>query len=142
MTFSAPARARGHAARLLALALLASPVIAACSTPATAPSFAAMPAPGPNMAAILGPVTGTGPRTITITARHRLRYTLSCLGRHVVWLRATPNIAGFAIQCDDGGVFGGGTSTTPGREVGARVSLRIAAPSGTTWELRVDGSPP
>jgi hypothetical protein len=82
MTFSASARALGHAARLLAVALLASPVIAACSIPATAPSFAAMPAPAANMAVILGSVTGTGPRTITITARHRLRYTLSCLGRH------------------------------------------------------------
>jgi hypothetical protein len=141
MTFSASARALGHAARLLAVALLASPVIAACSTPATA-SFAAMPAPEASMAAILGPVTGTGPRTITITARHRLHFTLGCLGRHMVSLLATPKIAGFAVQCDDGGVFGGAIVNTPGREIGAKVSLRIVAPSGTTWELRVDGSRP
>ena len=90
MRFSASAPARSQAARLLAVALLASPAAAACGTSVTAPSFAAMPAPETNMTAILGPVTGTGPRTITITARHQLSYTLSCLGGRVVWLRQRP----------------------------------------------------
>lgn len=123
-------------ARLLAVALLASPAAAACSAPAAAPSFTAMPLPQANLVTVLGPVTGTGPRTITLTARHVMSYTLGCLGHHMVWLRGA---ASFAVQCEDGGVFAGGTSRTPGHDTGAKVvSLHVAAPSGTTWELRVD----
>jgi hypothetical protein len=128
-------------ARLLAVALLAGPAAAACSAPPNAPSFTAMPLPQANLATVLGPVTGTGPATITLTARYVLSYTLGCLGHHVVWLRTTPKIASFAVQCGDGGVFAGESGTVPGREATAEVSLRIAAPSGTIWELRVDGSP-
>ena len=135
-----PARARGTA-RLLAVALLAWPAAGACSAPAAAPSLPAMPAPQANLVTILGPVTATGPATITLTARHVLSYTLGCLGHHVVWLRTTPKIASFAVQCGDGGVFAGESGTVPGREAAAKVSLHIVAPFGTIWELRVDGSP-
>ena len=137
---SASARARGTA-WLLTVALLAWPAAAACSAPTAAPSFTAMPLPRANLVTVLGPVTGTGPATITLTARHVLSYTLGCLGHHMVWLSTTPKIASFAVHCGDGGVFGGESSRTPGRETGARVSLRIVAPSGTVWDLRVDGSP-
>jgi hypothetical protein len=134
-----PASARA-VTRLLAAALLTAPAAAACSAPAPVQTFTAMPPPQASLVTVLGPVTGTGTRTLTITARHTLSYTLSCLGHHIVWLRTTPSIAGFAVHCGDGGGFGGESATTPGRDAGGRFSLRITAPSGTTWELRVDGS--
>jgi len=134
-----PASARA-VTRLLAAALLTAPAAVACSAPAPVQTFAAMPLPQANLVTVLGPVTGAGTRTLTITARHTLSYTLGCRGHDIVWLRTTPNIAGFAVHCGDGGEFAGESAMTPGRAAGTRLSLRITAPSGTTWELRVDGS--
>jgi hypothetical protein len=127
--------------RLVAAALLTAPAAAACSAPAPVPSFAAMQPPRANLVTVIGPVTGTGPRTLTITARHTLSYTLGCRGHRTVRLSTTPKTAGFAAQCDDGAVFAGEAASTPSRDTRARLSLHITAPPGTTWELRVDGSP-
>lgn len=138
-------RTRGQAAWVVVTTLLAAPAASACSTvaakPAPARSFAAMQMAGPHTSPVLGPVTGTGPRTFTITARHLLSYQVGCLGRRLVWLRTTPTIMGFAVQCyDGGGVFAGESSTTPRDEEGARITVHVDAPPGTTWLLRVDGS--
>lgn len=137
-------RKNGHnvaAAPLVALVLFVL-VVAGCSgsasSPGSARSFAAMQVPEPSTAPILGPITGAGPRTFTITGRHLMSYQIGCLGRHVVWLHA-PHI-GFAVQCGDGGTYAGNSVRMPSREIGAMISIRVVAPPGTAWRLRVDGS--
>jgi hypothetical protein len=98
------------------------------------------------MAPILGPVTGTGPRTFRLTARRAMGFYLSCLaysGRpSLIWLYS--DIATTNVMCEGPGLtpVDGVVFKPVRREIGTRATLRVAAPPGTTWQLRVDGSQP
>jgi hypothetical protein len=125
----------------LTLTFLGLLALGGCSAPATttAPALAAI-APNPqNLPAILGPVTGTGSRTFTISGRRSLSYDLSCAGAGLTWLRTLPDTGAFAVNCG-GGTFGG-TYLAHAPHEGQMITVRINAARGTRWALRVDGSP-
>jgi hypothetical protein len=136
--------ARIRAVWAIGLTILCVPVLGACSTRSVpAPAFAAMPLPGSayglNLTTILGPVTGTGSRSVTVGARRSVSVTLGCLGRGLVWVRSP--VGSFAAACGNGGVFAGGLVQQTHMAAGQRVTMRIIAPAHVTWELRVDGTP-
>lgn len=115
-----------------------------CSTPQAVPQpqFKAMPPPAqwykPNYTTILGPVTGVGSRTFTISARPGIAAWLGCIGKGLVWLRSP---LAFAAACGDGGVFAGGLTQPMHLRPGQKVTVRVVAPATTRWELRIDGTP-
>jgi hypothetical protein len=136
---------RGRPVWLVAAALLTLLAASACSAPAESAQakLTGMPMPGPGTLPILGPATGTGHRTFTITARQRLYYWFGCLGHaHVVWVLARPSFGGYiAVACSaSGGQFGGDSDTIPKDHVGKKIIIHVDAPAGTTWRLRIDGS--
>ncbi len=102
-----------------------------------------MPPPGSayglNLTTILGSVTGTGPTTLTITARQAVSVTLGCRGKGLVWVRSP--VGAFAVVCGNGGAFAGGLDPNTRMAAGQRITIRIIAPAHVTWELRVDGTP-
>lgn len=122
--------------------ILCVTLLGGCST-RPAPAFAAMSPPGLayglNLTTILGPVTGTGSRSVTVGARRSVSITLGCLGKGLVWVRSP--VGTFAAACGDGGVFAGGLDSDTHMAAGQRVTIRIIAPAHVTWELRVDGTP-
>jgi len=89
---------------------------------------------------LLGPVTGTGSRNFVITAPRAVFATMNCAGQRIAWLRTTPNIVGMGVECANGGAVGSDWLNVPAKDVGRILHLRIAAPAGTRWLLRVDGS--
>lgn len=124
-----------------ALALTSS-----CSTPQAVPQaqFKAMPPLAqwdkPNYTTILGPVTGVGSRTFTISARPGIAAWLGCIGKGLVWLRSP--VMTFAAVCGgDGGVFGGELTQPTHVRPGQKVTVRVVAPATARWELRIDGTP-
>lgn len=120
-----------RAAALLGVTVLGLPVLTSCTSPP------ALPTPRSGFTTMLGPVTGTGSKTFTMTAPTALSYTLNCQGSSLVWIRTTPDIVGFAVQCP---ATGGDALDTPKNDIGRRIRVRVAAPSGTTWQLRIDRS--
>jgi hypothetical protein len=144
-----PARGRAMA-RLIAVVGFVLPAAVACgAAPAARPSSAAlaimiMQPPQPGTSPIVGPVTGTGPRTFTVTVRRAMGVQLSCLaysGRAPwIWINSALTPADVKCQAPGGTATGGALYRPPRDEIGTRVTLRVAAPPGTTWLLRVDGS--
>jgi hypothetical protein len=93
----------------------------------------------PDFTTILGPVTGAGPRTFTISARTGIAALLSCIGKGLVWLRSP--VGSFAAACGDGSVFAGGLTQPTHLRPGQKVTVGVVAPVTTRWELRIDGTP-
>lgn len=88
---------------------------------------------------ILGPVTGVGSRTFTVSARPGIAAWLGCIGKGLVWLRSS--VGSFAAACGDGGVFAGEQTQPTHMRRGQKVTVRVVAPAATRWELRIDGTP-
>jgi hypothetical protein len=142
--------AGGSAPKLLLIFMLFSALAltSSCSTPRTVaqPQFEATPPPPgegnneANYVTILGPVTGTGPRTFTISARTGIAIWFGCIGKGPVWVRS-PVMAVTDPSCGDGhSMFGEQTQATHLRP-GQKVTVRVVAPATTRWELRIDGTP-
>lgn len=136
MRIGVPGQGRKPTAAGLLAMILAVSAVTACSGSAT--SFSSMLVPESHTAPILGPISGTGTRTFTTTGHHLMSYQIGCLGHHVIRLRAP--YVGIAVQCANGEGYVRDSVATPRREIGARISIRVVAPSGTAWRLRVDGS--
>ena len=134
----------------LALVILAG--LAGCTTLAgCGPAAAATPMPTEmhHLPTVLGPLTGTGNETFTIAARPAMAMELGCTGKGVA--RVQSLVSGFAVQCyGTPGTVGGGY--TPAQDMardrvkaGQRISVRVTAPAGDTWQLWITGgsaSPP
>ena len=113
-----------------------------CSTPraVSQPQFEAMPPPPwPNYTTILGPVTGTGSRTFTISARTGIAELFSCIGKGPVWARS-PVMTIDAI-CGHGDTVAGEQTQPTHLRPGQKITVRVVAPATTRWELRIDGTP-
>jgi hypothetical protein len=116
-----------------------------CSAPQAVPQphFRSMPPPGqwskPGYTTILGPVTGIGSKTFTISARPGVAAWLDCIGKGLAWLRSP--VGSFAAACGDGGVFAGALTQPTHMRPGHKVTVRVVAPATIKWELRIDGTP-
>jgi hypothetical protein len=95
---------------------------------------------GAGYVTILGPVTGTGTETLTVSARPGMSMTLGCIGTGLVWVKSTAG--SFAAACaDDGGTFAGGRNRATHLRPGQKIAVHVVAAAGTRWELRIDGTP-
>jgi hypothetical protein len=101
-----------------------------------------MPPNQNNLTAVLGPVIGVGPRTLTVTMSRSMSLTMGCSGRGMLWVTG-PLSAGAALCSgpDSRGVFGGYYWAHVRARAGERVKLRIHADAKTIWDIRVDGLP-
>ncbi len=98
-----------------------------------------MPLDTNNLTAVLGPVTGIGSRTFTITASTSMSLTMGCIGKG--YLMVIGPLPGSMI-CggpDGAGVFSGYYWGHLRMRPGERIKLRVVAGAKTTWDIRVDG---
>lgn len=128
-------RSRAGIAIVLLLTLVFT---AACATTLKLPDYVSRPKDG--FAVLVGPVSGTGPRSFVIAAPKALSVTLTCAGHRIAWLRTVPDVVGMGVQCASGGATGSDWVNMPAKDVGRIVHVRITAAAGTRWLLRVDGS--
>jgi len=99
--------------------------------------------PDPNyLTAVLGPVTGTGPKTLTVKASRSMSLTVGCIGTgelEVIGLISGGELCGDAATSR--GTFGGWYWAHLRVRPGERIKLRVVARSKTFWDIRVDGLP-
>jgi hypothetical protein len=93
-----------------------------------------------SLTAVLGPVTGSGSRTLTVTASRSMSLTMGCIGKGM--LTVSGRLSG-AVYCPGGGpgVFGGYYWPHMHVRPGQRIRLRVLADAKTIWDIRVDGLP-
>jgi hypothetical protein len=141
-----PVLAAGRARKsLLAGAVVALALASGCGAPATVsqPQFTAMPlldswGAHVNYVTILGPETGTGSKTFTITARAGVGAWISCIGKGVALLNGPVTVG---AACGDGSTWAGGRTQPTHWRAGQRIAVHVVAPSTTRWEFRIDGTP-
>ncbi len=123
-----------------ALAAVAMATMTGC---ASSPQFSAMPPPGqaekPGYTTILGPVSGSGSKTFTITARPGIAEWLGCIGKGMAVL--TRPYAVVARCSNSGNGFVGGLTQPTHYRRGQKLTVRITAPATARWEFRLDGAP-
>jgi hypothetical protein len=100
--------------------------------------------PDPNgLSAVLGPVTGMGSRTLTVTASREMSITVGCIGKGTLVISGPLSLG--AELCggpDAAGTFGGGYwSDLWWVRSGERMRLQVHADAKTIWDIRVDGLP-
>jgi hypothetical protein len=117
-------------------------VCTGCVSPPRPPTFDPMQPDPNNLTAVLGPVTGTGSRTMTVTASRSMSLTMGCIGTGL--LMVTGLLSG-AVLCSGAstgrGVFGGTYWAHLPVRPGERIRLRLVAGAHSTWDVRVDGLP-
>jgi hypothetical protein len=101
-----------------------------------------MPPDPNNLTAVLGPVTGSGSRTLTVTASRSMSLTMGCIGKGMLTVYGLLSGAGFCGGPNSsgntfGGYYWGHMPVRPGE----RIQLRVVADAKTTWVIRVDGLP-
>jgi hypothetical protein len=124
-----------------ALATFALAFMAGCAGPQS-PQFSPMPPPGhsgkPDYSTILGPTSGRGSRTLTISAPPGIAVWLGCIGKGTVWV-TRPVAVG--VICGSGNYFGGGLTQPTHYRRGQKLVVRIVGPATVRWEVRIDGAP-
>jgi hypothetical protein len=107
------------------------------------PIFDPMPRDLNNLSAVLGPITGSGSRTLTITASRAMSITMGCIGKGILTVSG-PLSAG-AVLCGETtvsrGAFGGYYWSHVSVRPGEHFKLRVVADAKTIWDIRVDGLP-
>jgi hypothetical protein len=130
------------ALRALAAAGIFALACCACSSPARPPTFDAMLSDSNNLTAVLGPVTGTGSRMLTVPASRSMSLTVGCIGKGVVEVRGLLSGAELCKDASIGrGAFGGWYWAHLPVRPGEHIKLRVVADARTTWDIRVDGLP-
>lgn len=118
-------------------------VCCGCRSPARPPTFDLMPADPNNLTALLGPVTGTGSRALTVTASGSMSLTMGCIGKGMLAISG-PLSAG-PVLCHDAsrsrGAFASYYWAHVSARPGERLKLRVVADAKTIWVIRLDGLP-
>ena len=113
-------------------------VCCGCSSAA----FDPMPPDANNLTPALGPVTGTGSTTFTVTATRSMSLTMGCIGTGI--LTVLGPLSG-EVMCDGPslgrGTFAGYYWSHLRARPGERLRLRIVANPKMAWDIRVDGLP-
>jgi hypothetical protein len=113
-----------------------------CSSPARPPRFDAMLPDSNNLTAVLGPVTGTGSRMLTVPASRSMSLTVACIGKGIVEVRGLLSGAELCKGASIGrGAFGGWYWAHLEVRPGEHIKLRVVADARTVWDIRVDGLP-
>lgn len=94
------------------------------------------------LTAVLGPVTGAGSRTLTVTASRSMSLTMGCIGKGTL---TVSGLLSGAMLCYDAslsrGAFGGYYWAHMPVRPGERINLHVVAGAKTIWAIRVDGLP-
>jgi hypothetical protein len=127
-----------------AMVSIALAFIAGCAGRPPSPQFSPMPPPGqaekPGYTTILGPVSGSGSRTFTISARPGIAVWLGCIGNGTVWI-TRPVAVGGRCANSAGNSFAGGLTQPTHYRRGQKVTVRITARGTVRWEFRMDAAP-
>jgi hypothetical protein len=95
-----------------------------------------------NLTTVLGPVSGMGSRTFTVTASRSMSLTMGCIGTGVLEVRGLLSGAELCKGASIGrSVFGGGYWAHLRVRPGERIKLRVVADARQIWDIRVDGLP-
>jgi hypothetical protein len=136
--------ARSRSSMVLASVVFAAGMafVAGC---AGTPQFSAMPPPGQlgeqqGYTTILGPVSGSGSRTFTISARPGIGVWIGCIGKGAVWM-TRPVAVGGNCGTNSGNSYSGGVTDPTHFRRGQVIVVRIVGPASARWEFRVDGAP-
>jgi len=94
------------------------------------------------LTAVLGPVTGAGSRTLTVTASRSMSLTMGCIGKGML---TVSGLLSGAVLCYHAslsrGAFGSYYWAHMPVRPGERIKLRVVADEKTIWDIRVDGLP-
>lgn len=104
-----------------------------------------MPLDTDNLTTVLGPVTGSGPTTLTVTASRSMSLTIGCIGKGRLTVKGALSAAAGAVLCSDASrsrdafarYYCAHVSARPGEQI----KLRVLTGTKTTWDIRVDGDP-
>jgi hypothetical protein len=125
-----------------ATVIIALACLAGCAAPPQL-QFSPLPPPGqqerPDYTTILGPVSGSGSKTFTISARPGIAIWLGCIGKGMVRM-TLPKAVG-AICGRSGNAFAGGLTQQTHYRRGQKLTVRIVGPATGSWEFRIDGRP-
>lgn len=128
-------------------------VYLSCLAGALACSSAAAPLVMPpdryHLPTVLGPLSGTGSKTFTVTVRASMSVELSCLGDSKDLAQARGQFLTVVVPCTTladqsfGGAYNAADSQgrLNGVKVGRRAVVRIIAPARDTWQLWITGGP-
>jgi hypothetical protein len=108
-----------------------------------------MPTETHHMNTLVGPVTGSGSKSFTVTIQPGMAIELGCLGNAKDWAWARSAIASFSIPCGSSANEPFGSTYVAAKDLhsgglspGKQVTLRVTAPAGDTWQLWVTGAVP
>jgi hypothetical protein len=95
-----------------------------------------------NLTAVLGPVTGTGSRTLTVTASRSMSLTVGCIGKGMLEVSGLLSGAFLCFAASrSAGAFGGWYWSHLPVRPGERIKLRVVADAKTILDIRVDSLP-
>lgn len=113
-----------------------------CASAARPPRFDAMQPDPYALTTVVGPVTGTGSRTMTVKASYSMSLTVGCIGKGA--LTVTGLVSG-TLLCSGAstgrGIFGSWYWAHLPVRPGERIKLHVVADAKTMWDIRVDGLP-
>ena len=108
-----------------------------------------LPTESHDLPTVLGPLSGEGNKALTVAVRPTMSIELGCRGKagDLAWVRSP--IGSFAAACGNSpgnGAFASGYDSVQSLrdfkvKPGQRVSVRITAPTGDTWQLWITGGP-
>jgi hypothetical protein len=101
-----------------------------------------MPLDTNNLTDVLGPVTGAGSRTLTVTVSRSMSLTMGCIGKGMLTISG---LLSGAVLCHGAGLSQGAFGAYYWARVpvrpGERIKLRVVADAKTMWDIRIDGLP-
>lgn len=107
---------------------------------------ASMPPDPHGLPTVLGLLRGSGTKAFTVTVRQGMAIQLGCLGKSKDLACVRSPIGAFAVVCtarDES--FAEGYDTPQSLEgkfrPGQRVAVRVTAPAGDAWQVRISGGP-
>src|SRR5215472_16495971 len=127
----------------VALVAVAMAIIEGCAgpRPARPAHFGSIPPPGqmesPGYAAILGPVSGRGSKTFTISAPPGIAVWIACIGEGRTWMGSPVEMA---AVCGNGTAYASGLTQPTNFRRGQQLTVRITAPKTVRWRFRIDGA--
>ena len=130
---------------LLALAAGCAGTGSTQATSAPAPRFGDFPASGESdgttvFKPLLGVVEGTGSRTFTVPPRTGMMFWVSCTGTGMVELDSSDIHLGNGWACDKTGSSAAWQIDPTNAARGREVTVRLTAPAGARWAVRIDAT--
>ena len=89
---------------------------------------------------VLGTVVGTSSRTFSVPPRTGMMFWVSCIGTGMVELDSPDIRLGNGWACDETGSSSAWTIDPTNAAKGREVTVRLTAPAGIRWAVRIDAT--